>query len=341
MPARRLEGLDALRGIAALCVFQFHASFILGGATPEASGAGYLAVDFFFMLSGYVMARTYEQRLAKGFGAMRFLGARYRRLWPIMAIGGVITAPMLAMDLGDPATFAAIFVANLLFIPVFFTGTITFPLNSVAWSILAELFANAVHAVVLWRWRTRAVFALAAFCLPALAATAWYHGTLDLGAGVDNVWAGFLRALFAYAIGIVLYRKWRDEPPFRLSPLLAFAAMPALFAWSLWVGESSWLFDVAFVALVCPLLVGAGLAWQHSHWLARWLGLLSFPLYAVHLPMLQWGRGLHVEPVLTMAATIALALYIAWRNEAPKRGKSPRNQPAAAAEPVPTPRGLA
>ena len=75
----RLYGLDALRGMAAMVVLFMH---VFGFA------AGHLAVDFFFMLSGFIMARTYEPRLqGRTIGAGQFLMGRYRRLGPAMAAG--------------------------------------------------------------------------------------------------------------------------------------------------------------------------------------------------------------------------------------------------------------
>ena len=92
--AARLSGLDVLRGIAALWVLHYHTiKVVLDG--HNFGSRGYLAVDFFFMLSGYVMARSYEDKFRQGYGLKSFFTARYRRVWPTMAIGGLISAPML------------------------------------------------------------------------------------------------------------------------------------------------------------------------------------------------------------------------------------------------------
>lgn len=91
--------LDGLRGVAALSVVVMHRHVWFGLEGWLAHG--YLAVDFFFMLSGYVMARTYEQRLSEGYGAWRFMAARYRRLWPVMALGTLFGAPLLALEYND------------------------------------------------------------------------------------------------------------------------------------------------------------------------------------------------------------------------------------------------
>ena len=113
---RRLHGLDTMRGIAALCVFAFHLHGIYP-ETPSIWGKGYLAVDFFMMLSGYVMARTYEERMRGGLGAGNFVLIRYRRLWLTMAVGSLIGVGYLWRATGDPAWFALGFALNMALLP--------------------------------------------------------------------------------------------------------------------------------------------------------------------------------------------------------------------------------
>lgn len=315
-PSSRLAGLDALRGIAALCVLNFHA-FSFFGTDLAFDGKGYLAVDFFFMLSGYVMARTYEHRLAEGYGARRFMIARYRRLWPVMAIGTLLGTPMLLNQLGDPLTVGAVTIANLLLIPVFTTRFI-FPTNAAAWSIFAELLVNLAHGLLLWRWRTRSIALLAAAALPLLAWIAITAGNLDVGASAATAYAGPVRAIVAYCAGIVLWRLWRDRAPFRISPMLVFAAMPVLTALSQILRLDGWYYDLAFVVIACPLLIAGGLAYQGDHRIGRWLGMLSFPLYAVNLPLLEISREFGLGPLPGIGCALLLAAYIAWRSTLPR-----------------------
>jgi peptidoglycan/LPS O-acetylase OafA/YrhL len=322
----RLAGLDALRGIAALCVLCLHVLTIFG---PEHGfhGKGYLAVDFFFMLSGYVMARTYERRLAEGYGTGRFVLARYRRLWPVMAVGALIGAPLVAIELGDPARSFPVILANLFLIPAV-AGNVIYPVNGAAWSILAELSANLAHGAVLWRWHLPRLAMLLAALIPLIVGLAIAFGRLDLGAD-SSTWAfGIARALLAYMAFIVLWRCWRDRPGIRINPLAAFAAMPALLLAVPFFGIGGRMFDVGFVLLVCPLLVAGGLAYRGEHGLWRWLGMISFPLYAINLPLLHWSDILGLGPVTGIACALALATYIALRT-APR----PRARCAASRRP--------
>ncbi|RWH17217.1 acyltransferase family protein, partial [Mesorhizobium sp.] len=84
MGGARLYGLDALRGVAALAVALHH--FAHAYHLPPLPINPFLAVDLFFILSGFVMARTYEGRLRNGLTTVRFIGLRYRRLFMPLAI---------------------------------------------------------------------------------------------------------------------------------------------------------------------------------------------------------------------------------------------------------------
>lgn len=306
----RLAGLDVLRGLAALWVFWFHAcSILIPGAGSGAKG--YLAVDFFFMLSGYVMARTYEHRFAAGLRPLRFMALRYRRLWPVMAIGIAIGAPMAAIEIGDPAVYAPIAIANLALLPIFF-GSILYPLNAAAWSIMAELLANFLHALGLWRLSNRALMALSAILAPALVWICIAWGNLSVGAGVRDVFAAIAIAVFGYALGIAMSRRWQDQSPLAVPGWLVVAAIPLIAITVETAAITGWWFDLAFVFVAAPLLMAGGLAIRGGHWAAKWLGAISFPLYAVNLPLLHWAHGLHFNPVVGIGLPLAVAAMIAW-----------------------------
>lgn len=328
---RRLASLDILRGLAALWVFWFHAcSILIPGAGSGAKG--YLAVDFFFMLSGYVMARTYELRFAAGLGPLRFMALRYRRLWPVMAIGISIGAPMAAIEIGDPAVYAPIAIANLLLLPIF-VGSILYPLNAAAWSIMAELVANFLHALGLWRLSTRALLALAALLAPALVWICIAWGNLSVGAGVRDVFAAIAIAVFGYVLGIAMSRRWQDRAPFAMPAWLVVAAIPLIAMTVEASAITGWWFDLAFVFIAAPLLMAGGLAINGGGKAAKWLGAISFPLYAVNLPLLHWAQGLHFNPVVGVGLPLAVAAMIAWFTTPGLRTERP-SPTASAARPA-------
>ena len=308
----RLEGLDGLRGIAALCVLWFHATGLFQ-ADYASAGRGYLAVDFFFMLSGYVMARTYEHRFAAGYGAGSFLVARFRKLWPFMAVGALIGVPIVAIQLSDPLETMKIAAANVFLVPSFGTSEL-YPVNIAAWSILAELFANLIHGLLLWRMPNRLLALFAVGLVPLACWIGYSFGGLAVGADTATTHLGFIRALLPYCIGVLLWRWWRDQPTFRINPVWALAAMPLLVL-AIPVGLTvPWAYDLAFALLVCPLLMAGGLAYTGSNAMLRWIGGISFPIYAINLPLLLWSKALGLGMVTGLALSLALAAWLAMRS---------------------------
>ncbi len=288
----RLTGLDALRGIAAVLIFAGHLSPLMG----VEFGRLYLAVDFFFVLSGYVMARAYEPRIP---GARaKFLAARIKRLWPLMALGA-----LLGIGQAD-STKEIIF--GLAMIPVF-TGGLLYPLNGPAWSILFELFANLAHAAGLDRIPARWLFAIMAFCFSGIAYVAVELGTIQYGAKDVLWWFGFPRVLFSYLFGICLYRLWREKPPLNLP-----AGLTCFVLLFLLIPIQHWAVDIAFILIGSPLLIAGGLNMGGGRF-AIVLGAVSYPLYALHIPLrnlwidyIPWQIGVVLTISVVMAVTFAV-----------------------------------
>lgn len=262
-----------MRGVAAMLVLWFHLH--LSHHVRFYPSRGYLAVDFFFMLSGYVMARTYEGRIQ---GGLWFLRKRIHRLWPTVAFGSVLGLWVLWRGSSGPFDFITIAALNLLLLPALWAGA-AFPLNSPAWSIFFELFANAVHGFGLHRLKTSALAATVAGAGIITLAIAVRAGSLSLGSDSRDFVGGFPRVIFAYFLGVILYRTWRDRPPIRLHPALLAAIIGFLFT------PREPISDFLFVAIACPLIVATGIAASPGRW-ASLSGALSFPLYAVHRPIL-------------------------------------------------------
>ena len=288
-PTTRLPGLEMLRCVAAVCVLLLHTRAVFGGWFVF--GRGYLGVDFFLMLSGYLMARTQEPRLAAGQNPFKFIIKRYQRLWPMMAAGSLPGVPMQYLRSTGLWHFLWVTAANLLLIPVPYQPFV-FPLNIPAWTIFFELTANFLHVTLFWRlrgWRLALAIALLA---PLVMAIGMNHGSLDVGARPENFIAALPRITLAYLIGIGLQRWWQDTPPLPVPPLLALFAMPMLVAASWWLGIRGWVFDFGFVIVVCPLMIAGGLRLRRFAGAAGLIGQLSFPLFAFQMPVLQGLREL-------------------------------------------------
>ncbi|MFM5925106.1 MAG: acyltransferase family protein [Novosphingobium sp.] len=290
---RRLYGLDGLRGIAALLVLAMHTFGFAGG---------HLAVDFFFMLSGYVMARTYEQRLLSGtLSPGRFMVMRLRRLWPTMAIGATLGLAVAALHGVAPENLAHAYAFALLMIPA--SATLPYALNLPAWSIFYELVANALHGAVfvrLGRGALIAVTAAAGLTLAAICTRFEFPRILDSTTAAMQVMI-VPRVLASYLIGVLLYRLFKDEAPFRIPFAFAAAGFAGYVALVSAVPFSLW--PLPFVFLFAPLLVLAGVGETRQLRALAVLGDISFPLYAVHFPVLQ---------LVSMTDSGRLAVPLAW-----------------------------
>ncbi len=309
--APRLEGLDALRGIAALLVVGLHTNAVFGG--HPWFGKGYLAVDFFLMLSGFLMVRVTEPKLAGGAPLFAWLRGRYWRFWPMMALGGLIGLPYLYERCGGPSDFALAAGANFLLLP-YPCDRLIFPLNVPAWTILAELIANAAHVLVLRLLRTPAVALLAALALALTALTIARFGSLDVGARPEHLAFTLPRVFFAYLLGMLLGRASQallDAPlPGWLAPPLL--PLGVVLGWQ--IGWWNWTFDLAYVAIACPLAIVAALKLQRTGWLGWFSAAIAFPLFAIHVPIIEGARwlGYGVVPAVPVAFAAALAI-VAWQ----------------------------
>jgi peptidoglycan/LPS O-acetylase OafA/YrhL len=308
----RLPGLEAQRAIAALLVVGLHVQAVFGIWLPGWFSKGYLAVDFFLMLSGFLMMRHGGAKLAAGISPLAFLAARYRRLWGVMALGGLIGAPFLWSRAGSLGAFLPPFAANLALLPFPFDGVL-FALNIPAWYVFYELVANAAFALVLFRLPTRWLALLAALLLVVTMRIACAFDTLDLGARPETFLPAFPRIFLAFTLGMLAARV----PLPRIPGSLGLAALPFAAIGSRvieWTGAE---FDLAFVVLVCPLALIGALAWRHDAPLIRAAGAVSFPLFAVHLPVLEAMRELGYAWPAALCMALLTAGAIAWWTNRP------------------------
>ncbi len=289
------------------------------GGTPV-FGKGYLAVEFFLMLSGFLMAYAQEAKITE---PAAFIARRYKRLWPTMALGGIIGLPRLYLKSPSRAEFIATAAANLALLPAPWAKFV-FALNIPAWTIFYELVANALHVLIFRRLKLWAIGAGIALLAPVMVWIGVAWNTFDVGAKPGDFLAGLPRILFAYLIGIALGRMWRNGPPIAAPPLLAIPAMPAILAAGWWLGiDRSWLFDFLFTVIACPLMIAGGLRLASFHRAAGLLGRLSFPLFAVQMPILEGTRMLGFNGwaggFSALAGGIAAALlterFDNWRKE--------------------------
>lgn len=312
--------LDALRGVAALLVVAHHLE--RSGLDFGLFSRAYLAVDFFFMLSGFVLSRAYDHCFAAGLGLAAFMKLRLRRLWPTMAIGIALGAAVAWGGAMPPGLLAARAIAALLFVPLAIGTVHLFVLDGVQWSLFFELFANLLHGGPLKRAPVASLCRLLFVSVMLLFGVAYLHGDLTVGHVAAGWIGGFARVMAAYIGGMLLYRLWcrggdsvpRFNAGWALAGLTAALLAPALFPISWW-----WV-DPLFVTIAFPAVLWLGATAAIA---PRWRGLaavsgaISYPLYAFHMPLLELGERLGdtvggAGYAGFRLAGIALAIGLAW-----------------------------
>jgi len=306
----RFVTLDALRGIAALCVVFHHAEQFYGH--PGLFAHAYLAVDFFFMLSGFVINGVYLARFGHELSPARFMILRVKRLWPTLAIGVGLGATLAVFQHHQPMGVLVDTVAGLSFIPIL-SGTLgLFLLDGVEWSLFFELIANYVHCIGLWRFSNPTLAALIAISFVILLVLSFGDGGIGFGDRGTTFATGFARVALPYATGIGLQRLWSSARfRLRVPALLPLLALPISFGAATLAGSTiNWLVEPLIVALLFPLIIWLGAGATLSPRLISLGsvgGALSYPLYAIHLPLIGFGDALARMTTPLMGLILRLA----------------------------------
>ena len=291
------QGLDFLRGVAAIAVVGFHFSSRLD--LPSLFYRGYLGVDFFFTLSGFVIAHAYGARLASGAMPFRaFFLLRAVRLLPLVVFGTLIAAVVDLLRPGDftlaqhLADIAAALLMGCLCLPTLWHSTLeptVFPLNSPVWSLFFELLANFCW-VPLFRsgFAARITGAIAAGSLVLIAGATLAHDSVDLGSvPADFLW-GFPRVAWSFSLGILLSRSRLAVPS--LNKWVYAAVLGAVLACPALPPGLDGPFDLLAIAVLFPAIVLGASRCQGAERPSRlsgWSGDMSYPLYATHYPLVR------------------------------------------------------
>ncbi len=291
-------------------------------------GAGYFAVDLFFMLSGYVIAQTYEPALMSGVKWHIFMQIRLERLYPMLLLGGllgVVLYPTFTFEDGiapPSLNWPLALASQFLLIPYLATPG-AFVFNNVQWSIVYELIANTLHSAAL-RWLTNIVLVLiAAGSIFVLIAAAPRLGHLSFGLERDTFLPGLGRVGFGYTIGVLLQRteaRWQQLIPVLPTSaliilLLIVLGIPVFVVPPLVLQAVS---VVTLLALVALVMLGSKA--RGSDELAAELGAMSYPLYAIQSPLLmlvvwvlaQGYCGIGPDYPGAMAIGAVLICLLAW-----------------------------
>ena len=315
--------LDGLRGVAALAVLWYHVNegFAFAEATNGAGDGiirsfnhGYLAVDFFFILSGFVIAYAYDDRWNQGLTIGNFLKRRLIRLHPMLIAGAIIGAITFLVQggvtwSGESVSLAQVLLClglTFLFIPSVPGGSYEvrgngelFPLNGPYWSLFFEYIGNLLYGLLLRRLSTKV---LAVFVALLGITFFWFatcniseYGSIGVGWTLDtvNFCGGLLRMLFPFSLGMLLSRTFKPRPvrgAFWLCSILLVALFAVPYIEAMHPLCMNGVFEMTCIMLIFPAIVLLAASCTSvgatTNRIATFLGELSYPLYTVHYPLM-------------------------------------------------------
>ncbi|MCO5236174.1 MAG: acyltransferase [Chitinophagaceae bacterium] len=320
--------LDGLRGVAAIAIVVFHFMEWIYGPAENFIGHGFLAVDFFFCLSGFVIGYAYDDRL-HGMGVKQFFISRLIRLHPMVVFGACLG--LIAFVFDPFATcqdgysvgrILLLFIGTELMVPLpvmpdrFFN---LFGLNPPTWSLFWEYVANIAYAFVLVKIPRRFLFFLLVPAAVGLFCLSYTKGNLLGGWAGDNFGDGGIRIAYSFTAGLIIYRYgWIIKNRigfYGLSLLLALAFIsPHL--------SNHDVLEACIVIFYFPLLIslGAGSSLDpKSVSLCKLSGGISYPLYMTHYAFLSifgsyflaYKPGTGTLTVVIIAGTF-VTIFFAW-----------------------------
>lgn len=345
----RFDVLDGLRGVAALLVVVYHITEgYAAGPLTHMPNHGYLAVDFFFLLSGYVVGYAYDDRLTL-MGTGGFAKRRLIRLHPMIVFGTILGMLLYYFSDGHPSfkdlsatpwwllLLVGAWCCTLIPVPAALDirGWADFnPLNGATWSLVWEYIGNVLYILLFSRLSTRvlSLFTAGAAVLTLLLClnvdvfgvleartTAAYTVIGGWNFDADQVVIGFTRLLYPFMMGLLLSRmgqKVRLRGNFVVCALLLIAllCMPRVGGseearfW--WNGTYEALCILVLFPIILLMGAGSGLSKVAETKVCTFLGRISYPLYVVHLPIVFVQMSWAAQhPQAPLGAHIMTALF--------------------------------
>ncbi len=331
---RRLHVLDGIRGVAAIVVVIGHLPKIW---IAENFSHFYLAVDLFFMLSGFVIAFAYEEKLKSGLSARRFMLIRYIRLYPLYIVGtligimsAIITYAMGKGDLSFASLTTAIVTAVLMLpSPSFGDTDGLMPLNPPAWSLLFELIMNFGYALVLFRLATTTISLIVVSSAVVLIWIDLHLHSLHTGMSWSTALYGITRVIFPYCVGILLYRTTSKG---QTSGVFAYAFPLVLLFALMGHGLRPEVTELVSLVFLFPFIIFGGAKIDASNSIGfHFLGKISYGLYVTSVPIITLlSRILHASHIdenflwpwfgyIVIAVLVSFAAFLNTHFDVPAR----------------------
>jgi peptidoglycan/LPS O-acetylase OafA/YrhL len=331
------EALDGLRGTAALSILMFHIwEMVVPDAAHNPMAHTFLAVDFFFALSGFVIGHAYDARLAthprarEALTVAGFFKRRLIRLHPMVLAALAIGVTVYLLDpfvgatqsINEKLSLGTLVLSvalSLLLLPIpGLPNTFgeSHSLNAPSWSLFQEYIANIAYGLYGQKLTRRVLIALCAVSAGALISTALYLGDLNHGWGWKNIWVAPVRLAYSFLIGLLVYRLRLTLPlpqPFLVLSLV----LVTIFVTPMQGKSNAW-FELASIVVVFPLVLAAGAGVTKVDGaigaVCRFMGELSYPVYIVHYPFIylfaHWNWSTHPDPLRLKLAAAGLVLGV-------------------------------
>lgn len=342
--------LDALRGVAAIMVVCFHLFEAHSkGELYQIINHGYLAVDFFFVLSGFVIGYAYDDRWGK-MGVGEFFKRRLIRLQPLVIIGMIVGAICFYYQDGvlwplihtvPVWRMLLVMVIGFTLIPVPVSMDIRgwaemHPLNGPGWSLFFEYVANIMYGLFIRKFSNKALSVLVFIAACALIELAVDSPKGDVigGWSIDSIQLriGFTRLMYPFFAGLLLSRVGKPvhiKHAFILCSLLLILvlAIPRIGGEKhLWMNG---LYDSLTIIFIFPLIVFMGASGQltgkYLTGFTNFLGKVSYPIYITHYPIIYlytawvadtkisvmdaWPKALVALGVIILLGYLSLKLF--------------------------------
>jgi len=303
--------LDGLRGVAAIIVVTFHlAEPLATGHLDILVNHGYLAVDFFFLLSGFVLGYAYDDRWDK-INVSGFFKRRVERLQPMVVLG--MTLGAIGFYFTDSTLWPLIHTVPLwkmllvmligyTILPVPLSLDIRgwaemHPLNSVGWSLFFEYIANVLYAIWIRKFSTTVLGILVFIAAIALGYLAISNGDVSGGwtLNAEQVGIGLTRTMYPFFAGLLLSRV--SKPTYIKDAFLWCSLLIAIVLYMPRIGGAGhlWMngvYESICIIFIFPLIVYLGSSGinqtKRESRICKFLGDISYPLYMVHYPIVYF-----------------------------------------------------
>lgn len=323
----RFTILDGLRGSAAMFVVLMH---LFESNFPDLADNplhhAFLGVDFFFMLSGFVVGYAYDKRWSASWTKKDFFRIRLIRLHPLVLLGVVLGAIGYWFD---PFVGDAQQVSFLRLLVGIFFGLLLIPspalpnrwgethsLNGPHWTLFQEYLANIVYAVIGHKLSRKALIVVTAICAVILLVVALEMGQIFLGWGASNFWMAPVRTAFPFFAGLLIFRmnfriKIPMAYPFLTLLMLAVFMLPVFSNLTL-----NGLYEAGVVIVVFPFIIAAGAGSdinKEIQGLCDFFGRISYPIYITHYPFIyiyaHWIYEKHPTPLSSLLVGFGLLVW--------------------------------